>query len=280
MSVRNGFDYAIMNSTGVTFAGGRDASLAVNAEVIDLTHRDNSNWQVSASGTRSWSMTTNNVLLSTASALTGKDMNITTSSGQLKGVTSATISFNSGNAEVVNNTDGYDTKRVGTRRSYTLSVTTQMYDESDDLVHSQLQSIWFSGGALNVTLSILANFSFSGVYVVTSINRSSPYEGIVECTYELSGDSAPISIVTTGMSTNQAAIWTAFASALRVDPVIISFGPKYTTPIPAGNVGKAYYRGTAILSEFSLTVPFNGEATLDATWQGTGAIAKLTVPAS
>ena len=267
----------IVASIGATvIAGGRGATLSLSAEGIDTSSRDSANWAASLPGARTWTASAQGLFLA-GSAISGAGLEVTAGAEPVAGVRSVEIGFTSGTAQTANTTSGYDARFIATRRTHTLSIETDAYDDAAAAGsgYEELFVAWRTGVTLAMTIELGASLpEITGTYRVTSIERAGEYEGFGTVTFSLEAVAAP-TFTTTSANASQLSIWTAFNTAGGAAEQNVRFGPP--TAASAVFSGMTYYTGQAIPTAFNISIPFTGEATLSAEWQGTGALTSAAV---
>jgi predicted secreted protein len=256
-------------------AGGRSATLSLSAEGIDLTSRDSSNWNVGQPGLRSWTISASGLFVKTG-ALSGAGLTVVPNSLDMEGVKNVEVGFTSGTAQTANQTDGYWATFIGTRRVHTLVVECDEYDDETSPGGKALMTAYQTGVTIPVVTTLTSGTTITSTYRVTSIEKGAEYEGIATCTYSLESVIVP-TFVTTGITATQLTIWNAFNQTQVSNRQTLFFG---SSPVPSNErAGSTYYTGEAIPTAFNITVPYTGEMTLSAEWQGTGPLSSALVTA-
>jgi predicted secreted protein len=274
-SILAGLD--VVASIGTTvIAGGRGATLSLSAEGIDLTTRDASNWATSVAGVRTWTCSFSGVLAKSA-VISGLGLQLQAAGETVKGAKVLDIGFTSGTAQTANATEGYWAEFIGTRRTLTLSLEADSYDDASNDGGKELFNAYTSGGSVVIVATIASGTTITVNCRVANIKKGGEYEGIAATSYSLEAVAKP-TFVTTGINASQLAVWTAFDTTAASAVQNLRFGPP-TAP-GATYDGWTYYTGDAIPTAFNITVNYTGEVALSCEWQGTGALASALVPAS
>jgi hypothetical protein len=245
----------------------RDAELTYTVELPDVSSKSSANFAENINGVRDYSFRFNGLYVESSAELAGRTGSISFGGTALKGWESATMTLSAEMPQIVNFTDGLDTKRNPKMRRVGLSVGGYYFDSRGtgatalDTFEDELFATNTAGFTTVVTFGAAQSFTFTAR--PTSYSVRAPMGDEVRNDIVLASTGAP-TIVTTGAETALAALITAWKAT--------NVSTSVTALFATATSGASQWTATCYVSELTIEIPYKEEIRVSGTLSGSGAI--------
>ncbi len=262
---QSGVDFVILEGS-TAIGGGTDATLTVSVDAIDTTNKGSARWTENLSGVRGWSMDFENLFLESTAEIAGSGATLDIDGYDLPGLKSYTASFSADAIDATDEDASLDRTYLPGDRGMSVDFEANFFEPAaagNNAVQTLIDAA--NGDATNsmtLTLTFGAGQSIAATARVTNLEINAPSADVVT----LSG-----TLVSTGSvtitDTNADAQWvnlvTDFETATQTTANVV-----FTNE----TTDDTQYAGTAYMTAFAITVPFDGAVSISGTLTGTGTL--------